>query len=404
MPTTEDAPEPTSAPDAAREPGRIEAFLREESAGGKVLLIATAVALLWANLSGDSYRDMWGTEISVGPDWLHLHLTLAELTADGILAVFFFVAGLELKRELLVGQLADHRAAVLPFFAALGGMVAPALIALALSGGDAAEGGAWAIPVATDIAFALGVLAVAGSALPRGVRALLLSIAVIDDLGAIALIAIVFTKGLAIGWLAGGLALCLLYRAALKRGIDAPAMLWALAVAAWVAIHASGVHATVAGILLALLTPLRTQEEPSPAARLEHKLHPWSAGFAVPLFALGAAGVPLAAIGDIPGDSIARAVVVGLLAGKVIGILGGSWLAVRARLASLPPGVGWADVAPVGVLGGIGYTVSLLIAHLSLDTVEAQETAAAAVLCASLLASLMAVVMLRRRSRRADAA
>src|SRR5688500_445105 len=165
-------------------------FLRQETAGGKLLLAATGVALLWANVAGDSYSEFWNTSTSLGPDWLHLDLTLGAWAADGLLALFFFVAGVELKRELVTGELSDRRAATLPIFAAVGGMVAPALIVLAVSAGDAGDGGAWAIPVATDIAFALGVLALVGAALPSGVRALLLSIAVIDDLFAITLIAI----------------------------------------------------------------------------------------------------------------------------------------------------------------------------------------------------------------------
>ena len=376
-------------------------FLRQETTGGKLLLAATGVALLWANLSEASYRATWDAHTAVGPGWLHLELTLGDWAADGLLAIFFFVAGMELKRELVVGELADRRAAALPVFAAVGGMIVPALVALAVSGGEAAEGGAWAIPVATDIAFALGVLALTGALLPTGVRVLLLSVAVIDDLLAIVLIALVFTSGLSLAWLGGGLVACALYWLAFRHRLDRPWFLWSVAVIVWICVHASGVHATVAGILLGLLTPVRAREgeRHAPNERLEHRLHPVSAGFAVPLFALAAAGISLGALVDAPGDAVAVGVFAGLMAGKVLGIFGGARLAVGLGLGTLPERVTWSDVLPVAVLGAIGYTVSLLIARLSLPDVAAQERAAAAVLAASVLASLAAVVALRRRSR-----
>jgi NhaA family Na+:H+ antiporter len=376
-------------------------FLRQETTGGRLLLAATAVALLWANLAGGSYQDLWEARWSVGPPTLHLDLTVAGWVSDGLLAVFFFVAGLEVKRELTVGELAGRRAAALPVAAAAGGMLLPALVALVASRGAAAGGGAWAIPVATDIAFALGVLALAGSALPTGVRVLLLSMAVIDDLGAIALIAALFTRDLQAAWLAGGLVLCAAYGLALRRRWTAPWLLLPLAVAAWVCVHASGVHATVTGIALGLLTPVHAAagEDESPAERLERRLHPVSAGFVVPVFALAAAGIPLDAAGDAVTDPIAHGIVAGLLVGKALGILGGAWLAVRLRLGTLPADVGWADVLPVAVLGGVGYTVSLLIARLAFAAPADQETAATAVLAASAVASAAAIVLLRFRTR-----
>jgi NhaA family Na+:H+ antiporter len=377
-------------------------FIREETNGGKLLLAATALALVWANVAHGSYTAVWNADASLGPGWLELHLTLGDWVADGLLALFFFVAGLELKRELTVGQLADRRAAALPFFAAAGGMIVPALIAIALSGGAAARGGAWAIPVATDIAFALGVLALVGSSLPAGVRVLLLSLAVIDDLAAIALIAALFTSGLSALWLTGGLLAAALYWLALRARVDRAWLLWALAVVAWVCIHASGVHATVTGIVLGLLTPVRPRangEAESPSERFEHRLHPLSAGIVVPVFALAAAGIPLAAAGEALTDAIALGVFAGLLAGKFLGVLGGAWLAVRAGIGALPDDISWSDVVPVAVLAGIGYTVSLLIVRLSLTDVQAQQRASLAVLAASALASLAALVLLRMRAR-----
>lgn len=376
-------------------------FLREETNGGKLMLLATVAALLWANTAHDSYATLWATGVAIGPDWLQLDLTLAGWVADGLLALFFFVAGLEVKRELTIGQLADRRAATLPFFAAAGGMIVPALVVLAVSGGAAADGGAWAIPVATDIAFALGVLALVGSALPSGVRVLLLSLAVIDDLAAIALIALLFTSDLAPLWLAGGALAAAGYWLALRARVDPAWLLWAIALCTWICVHASGVHATVAGIVLGLLTPVRAREgeRDAPATRFQHRLHPISAGVVVPLFALAAAGIPLAVAGDALGDAIAVGVFCGLLAGKFAGVLGGSWLAVRVGLGTLPGELRWADVVPVAVLAGIGYTVSLLVVRLSLPQAEAQERAALAVLAASALAAVLALALLRTRAR-----
>ena len=396
-------PQPTAAPPDRSRTEVVADFLREETNGGRLLVLATVVALVWANLAADSYDSLWGTELAIGPEWLHLDLSAADWAADGLLAIFFFIAGMEVKRELLVGELSDRRAAALPFFAAAGGMVVPALVAIAVSGGSAAEGGAWAIPVATDIAFALGVLALVGSSLPSGVRVLLLSMAVIDDLAAITLVAILFTADLSLLWLAGGLVAAGVYWLAFRARLDRAWLLWALALVCWICIHASGVHATVAGILLGLLTPVhaRAGEENPVGERFEHRLHPVSAGVVVPVFALAATGISIGAIGDIWSDEVAVGVFAGLAVGKVVGIFGGARLAVALRLGSLPDRVGWGDVLPVAMLGGIGYTVSLLIARLAFDDVAAQERAAAAVLVASVLAAAVAIVLLRRRGRAA---
>jgi NhaA family Na+:H+ antiporter len=382
-------------------------FLRLETTGGRLLLLATGVALLWANLPGDSYTQFWSLRppSSAVLDALHLDLTLASWVTDGLLTVFFFVAGLEVKRELTVGELAGWRAAALPVAAALGGMVVPAVVAIAVSGGAAAHGGAWAIPVATDIAFALGVLALAGSTLPSGVRVLLLSLAVIDDLGAIALVGVLFAHDVRLWWLAGGLVLCLAYWLLHRLRRSPWWLLVPISAAAWVLVHGGGVHATVTGIALGLLTPVRPRagDDESACDRLLHRLHPVSAGVVVPIFALAAAGIPLAAAGDALGDPVARGAAVALLLGKPAGIMLGSWLAVRTRLGALPPEVGWGDVLPVAVLGGVGYTVSLLIARLSLPG-EGADTAAAAVLAASIVAAVLATVLVRRRGNARDKA
>jgi len=374
-------------------------YLRTETVGGVVLLAAAAVSLVWANSPWESsYQQL--RDLDVGPAALHLNLTIGTWATDGLLALFFFVAGLELKRELVLGELADRRAAALPVAAALGGMVVPALVALAI----ARHPQAWAIPVATDIAFALAVLSIAGAGMPTSARLFLLSVAVVDDLGAITLIAVLFVGGLQLLAVAAAVALCGVYWMLQRRRVRSWLVYVPLALVTWYAVHEAGVHATVTGIALALLTRVRADdgEHEAPGLRLEHRLQPLSAGVAVPVFALFAAGVPVggAALRSLAGDRVAIAIVVGLVAGKLVGIVGASWLAVRLRLATRPDGLGWRDLSAVAMLGGVGFTVSLLIAQLSLDG-AAVERAKAAVLIASLVAALLAAAMLRRRGTRA---
>ncbi|MGH3797716.1 MAG: Na+/H+ antiporter NhaA [Pseudonocardiaceae bacterium] len=376
-------------------------FLRTETVGGTLLLVAAAVALTWANSPlADVYVAV--RDHRIGPAALHLDLTVSSWAQDGLLAVFFFVAGLELKRELVVGELADRRSATLPIVAALGGMLVPAALALAISAGAPGADKAWAIPVATDIAFALGVLALTGSGLPGSARVFLLSLAVVDDLGAILVIAVLFTSGVHLLALGAAVALCVLYWWLQHRRIRSSWIYVPLAVLTWYVVHQSGVHATVAGIVLGLLTRVRPDpgEAGAPGVRLEHRLQPFSAAVAVPVFALFAAGVPIgaAALADIATDRIALAVIVGLLLGKLVGIFGASWLAIRTGLAARPRGLSWRDLAAVSILGGVGFTVSLLIAELSL-TPDAAERAKAAVLLASAIASLIGAVALVHRSR-----
>ncbi|GLZ32985.1 Na(+)/H(+) antiporter NhaA [Lentzea sp. NBRC 105346] len=368
-------------------------YLRTETVGGMVLLGATAVALIWANSPlSDAYFGL--RDLGAGP------LTVGGWAKDGLLAIFFFVAGLELKRELVVGELSTFKAAVLPVVAALGGMIVPALTALTLAWGSPGIEKAWAIPVATDIAFALGVLALTASGLPSSLRIFLLSLAVVDDLGAIIVIAVLFTSHFNV--LAALLVVVLLaaYWFLQHKRISSPWLYVPIAVATWWFMHESGIHATIAGVALALLTRVRRDpyENEAPAIRLEHRLQPWSAGLAVPAFALFAAGVPVngAALSALFSDKIAMGVIAGLLVGKMVGIVGSSALAVGLRLAVWPSGAGPRDIVAVAMLGGVGFTVSLLIADLSLPD---PDTAKAAVLLASLAASLLAAVLLIRRSR-----
>ena len=388
-------------PPARPRNGGIAEFLRAETTGGVLLVAATAVALLWANLAGASYRSVWDTSIGGGPGWLHLALPLSTWVTDGLLAVFFFVAGTELKRELTVGELASARRAALPAAAAVGGMIGPVLVALAASRGAAGPEGGWAVPVATDIAFALGVLALAGRRVPQGLRVLLLSMAVVDDLGAIVLIAVLFSHGLSVGWLAAAAVLVACYAMAARRGGRFILLLAPLALAAWVAVHAGGVHATVVGVALGLLTPARPRAGAtrSLGETLQHHLHPVSAGFVVPAFALSSAGLPLGALGDTLTDPLAQGVAAGLLIGKPLGILGGAWLALRSGLARLPRGMRWTALWPVAVLGGVGYTVSLLIGRLAFSDPAVVERVSASVLVSSIVMALVALAGLRSLGR-----
>jgi Na+:H+ antiporter, NhaA family len=378
-------------------------YLRTEAVGGIILLAAAAIALVWANAFADSYVAV--QDWAFGPESLHLHLSIADWTQEGLLAVFFFVAGLELKREFVVGELADRKRAMLPVVAALGGVVVPAIIAAAIGWGTPGMERAWAIPVATDIAFALGVLAVTGSRIPSSARVFLLSLAVVDDLIAIILIAVLFTATIAVGWLLAAAAAVLAYAWAQHARIRTSLLYVPLAGFAWIALHSSGVHATLAGVALALATRVRpdTGEEFAPAPRLEHRLQPLSAAVCVPLFALFAAGVPIdsSTLRGLFTDPIALAVIAGLLVGKPLGIYGVARLATLLGVASRPTGLADRDMFALSVLGGIGFTVSLLIAELALgdEPGSAVDTAKAAVLSASLVAGLVGSALLFRRGR-----
>ncbi len=376
-------------------------YLRTETVGGSILLGAAALALIAANGPWDEiYRTIRDTEL--GPAFLHLNLTIGDWAKDGLLAVFFFVAGLELKRELVVGELSRIKNALLPVIAAVGGMVVPAAVALGVGWGDPRMAQAWAIPVATDIAFALGVLAITASGLPSSARVFLLSLAVVDDLGAIILIAVLYTGTFDLVAAAAAMALLGLYWFLQHKRVRTPWLYAPVAVATWVAVHSTGVHATIAGVALALLTRVRTDpgEDESPCLRLEHRLQPWSAAIAVPVFAFFAAGIPVsvAAMGELFTDRLALGVLLGLVVGKLVGITGAALLAVRLGVARLPTDLGRRDLFAVAMLGGVGFTVSLLLADLSLDGAD-MELAKGAVLTASLVASLLAAVLLVRRSK-----
>ncbi len=386
---------------------RIADILRAETVGGVLLVVAAALGLGWANSPwSEAYR--WLSDLRVGPAALHLDLTLHAWASDGLLAIFFFVAGLELKREFVAGDLRDPRRAALPVAAAVGGMAVPALIyaSINLSAGPDALAG-WAIPTATDIAFALAVLAVISTHLPSALRTFLLTLAVVDDLLAILIIAVFYTSSLAWGPLALALIPLGLFAWLVQCRVRSWWLLLPLAVATWVLVHESGVHATVAGVLLGFAVPvIRRAPGPGPglAEHFEHRFRPLSAGVAVPIFAFFAAGVTVAGAGGLGAslaDSVTLGIIAGLVVGKPVGVLGATWLVQRFTRARLADGLGWPDVLGLALLAGIGFTVSLLIGELAFgDATVRDEHVKIGVLVGSLLSALLAAVVLRLRNRR----
>ncbi|MGI5240043.1 Na+/H+ antiporter NhaA [Dactylosporangium sp. CA-139066] len=380
---------------------RFAETLRTETAGGVLLLAAAVVAFGWANSPWAGGYARLG-DLRVGPAAWHLDLTLAAWAADGLLAVFFFVAGLELKRELVAGDLRDPRRAVLPVAAAVGGMAVPALIYAAVNA-TAGDLRGWAVPTATDIAFALAVLALGGSRVPPALRTFLLTLAVVDDLLAIGIIAVAYTAALAVLPLLAAAVALVVFGWLARRGGLGRWLLGPLAAVVWLFVHASGVHATVAGVLLAFVVPVRPSGD-DVAARLEHRWRPVSAGFAVPVFAFFAAGVPLTgatSFGAAMRDPVALGVLAGLVLGKPAGVLAATWLARRATGAAGRGGLGWPELAVAGLLSGIGFTVSLLIAELAFGAgTPAGEHARLAILLASCASAAAATLLLRSRRRR----
>lgn len=387
------------------ETSRTTEILRAESTGGLLVIAAAVVALAWANSPWrHAYTDLHG--VTVGPHWLHLHLTLNAWASDGLLAIFFFVAGLELKREFVAGDLRDPRRAALPIVAALGGMLVPALIYTAINvtrSGGAPAG--WAIPIATDIAFAVAVLATISTHLPTGLRTFLLTLAVVDDLLAIVVIAIFYTSTLHLVWLLAAAVPIGAFGVLVQKRIWNDYLLVPLALAAWACVHASGIHATVAGVLLAFTVPVHRRDNgpgKGLAEHLEHLVRPISAGLAVPVFAFFAAGVTIGGwhgITEALRDPVTLGTGVGLVAGKCAGILLATWLLARFSAARLDDELAWVDVAGVAMLGGIGFTVSLLIGELAFGTSAHGEHVKVGVLLGSLIAAGLASILLRARNR-----
>ncbi|MFJ8182749.1 Na+/H+ antiporter NhaA [Streptomyces sp. NPDC096105] len=378
--------------------------LRTETVGGLVLLGAAVVALVWANTPwSGSYESL--RDIHFGVPALGLDLSVQHWTADGLLTVFFLVAGIELKRELVAGGLSTPAMAVLPVVAAVCGMVVPAAIYLASVTAGGGRTGGWAVPMATDIAFALAVLAVLSTHLPTALRAFLLTLAVVDDLGAILVVAVFLSSGLQPAALAGAFAGLVVFYLLQRFRVRGWWWYVPLGVAIWALTYNSGVHATVSGVAMGLvLRCVRDREageDSSPGERTEYLLRPVSAGFAVPLFALFAAGVSVSL--PVLGETFTRpeplGVVLGLVVGKSVGIFIGTYLAARFTRARLNPDLAWADVFALAVLSGIGFTVALLITEVSFPDPAAAGQIKAAVLLASVLAAGVASLLVKRRDR-----
>lgn len=382
---------------------QVASALRTETIGGVVMLLAAVAALVWANSPWEgAYKSLQTFEIS--PHWLHLgHMDVQHWASSGLLAVFFFIAGLELREELAHGELRNPRDAALPVIAAAAGVAVPALIFLAVSAGAPGASVGWAVPTATDIAFALAVLAVTFTSCPASLRAFLLTLAVVDDLIAITIIALFYTSALHWVPLLVSVALIAVYGLLQHRGVRSPWVYVPVAVLAWYCLQRSGIHATVAGVALGMLTsPKETPDgRPTNAERADHALRPFSAGVAVPVFAFVSAGVGLGAaqLGAVFTDRVALGVIAGLVIGKFVGVLGGAWTAVRLGLATLGEDLHWHEIAGVALLAGVGFTVSLLIGGLAYTDPSQFERVTTAVLIASVLASAAAAVVFRRRVR-----
>jgi len=376
--------------------------LRTERAGGILLLVGTIVALVWANSAwAPSYETL--RDVEFGPAAWHLHLTVGDWAKDGLLAIFFFVVGLELKREIVAGELRRPATAVVPVVAAVGGMLAPAAIYIIVNlvgAGGSLDG--WAVPTATDIAFAVAVLAVVGRWLPNALRAFLLTLAVVDDLLAIIIIAVFFTDNVQLQWLAASAACVVAFGLLARRGFTRWYVMVPLGLAAWAFMHLSGVHATIAGVALGMVVPAfaRKGQSQSLAEHWEHRWRPISAGVAVPVFAVFAAGVAISVEGlkMAASDPVAQGVVLGLVLGKPIGIVLATFLVATFTKARLDRGLSWWDLIGMGFLAGIGFTVSLLIGDLAFRGMRT-DVVKVAVLFGSLFAAIIGSAMLIWRDR-----
>ena len=407
-------------------------FIHVQSASGVVLLLATIAALVVANgAAAEAFHHFWMTPIGISIGDFSLNLSLEHWVNDGLMAVFFFVVGLEVKREIVLGELRQLRKAALPIAAAIGGMLAPALIYLALQHGEPGERG-WGIPMATDIAFVVGCMAVLGNRVPHGLRVMLLSLAIVDDIGAILVIAVAYSSNLHTDWLLAALVGLILVHLSARAGVRSFAPYIVLGAFVWLAVHESGVHATIAGVVLGLMTPARSyinrglfgeildrlgdvwqgdddtglaaekaekvrriqwaaRETLSPLEYLETTLHPWVAFVIMPIFALANAGVAFEL--NRLTDPAAIAVAVGLLVGKPLGIFAFCYASVRLRVAALPTGVGWGMIAAGGCLSGIGFTMALFIANLAFAPLGDEMLSAGkiGVLCGSAAAAVVGI-------------
>jgi NhaA family Na+:H+ antiporter len=436
-------PEETPEPLVERVLAPFQRFTQAEAAGGLVLLFNAILALAWANSPwGESYHHLWETKLTIGVPGFGLTESLHHWINDGLMAVFFFVVGLEIKREILVGELASVRQAALPLFAAVGGMIVPALVFTSFTLGTPDVRG-WGVPMATDIAFALGIAALLGSRVPTSLKVFLAALAIVDDIGAVLVIALFYTASIqAMALLVAGVVLVLLVGLNVA-GVRSSLPYFLLGAVLWVAFLKSGVHATISGVLLALTIPASTRisgpeflhealthitdfdracendpaefsttqrhQEPifaledttqraqSPLLRLEHKLHGVVAFLIMPIFALANAGVAFTGgVGDAVTDRAVLGIIFGLVIGKPLGIVLFSWLAVRFKLADLPFGASWRHVLGMGALGGIGFTMALFIAALAFGEGDKLEAAKLGILAGSLIAGIAGWLLLRR--------
>jgi len=395
-------------------------FLREEASAGILLVAAAVIALVWANSPwSESYVDLWEHVVTVGSGDNALSLTLREWVNDAAMTIFFFVVGLEIKRELTQGELRDPRLAALPAIAALGGMVVPAaLYAVLNAGGPGADG--WGIPMATDIAIVTGVVALLRSRVPSWLKLFLLALAIVDDIGAIVVIAVFYSDGVSFGWLAIAVG-TVVVAAAIRRAVPFTLVYVLLGATCWFALHEAHIHPTLAGVAFGLLAPVTPRRNSglvdaddtddadggnggdgmgtdtvSVVEWLEHLLHPVSAFVVVPLFALANAGIPIPAseLGEALSSEVTWGVIVGLVVGKTVGIAAATYLAVRTRIGRLPEGIGTRTVIGAGALGGIGFTVSLFVADLAFGEAPIGRDARLGVLIGSVLAAALGVAIL----------
>ncbi len=405
-------------------------FLATEAAGGTVLLLAAFVALAWANSPWDAaYHSLLDTEVVVGVGRWSVEMSLHDWINDAAMTLFFLVVGLEIKRELVHGELRDVRAAAVPLIGAAGGMLVPALIYVAFNAGHAGARG-WGVPVATDIAFAVGVLAVLGRRVPAGLKLLLLTLAVADDVGGIVIIAVAYADDIGLEYLA--LAVAALLSTVLARRFGAPWLVLPLAIVAWLATRASGIHATIAGVGLAMVTPAHAERpgrvtaewadqldrDPttdelkqlwylagsalSPVERIEHRLHPYTSFLIAPAFALANVGVRFGDVSFSGGGAVrvALGAGLGLVVGKLVGVTGAMWLSVRTGVGRLPSDVEWRHVVGGGFVAGIGFTVSLFIGAIAFTDESLREVATVSVLAGSVLAALLGCAWLSAVARR----
>ncbi len=386
-------------------------FLNRESTGGLLILVASALGLITANSGlSDAYFSTLDVRLTIGADWYLIDLSILKIINYLLMSIFFFVVGLEIKRELTSGHLASFKKAMLPFVAAIGGMAVPALIYLAIAG-RVAPGG-WGVPVATDIALAVGLLTMIGPSVAASLRSFLLALAVIDDIGAILVIAFVYSTGIEFSWLAAGLITIALIAALKKVGVESTLIYSLFAFTLWFALYKTGVHPTLAGVILGLMTPniirKRTKVEDvedgsvSVIEWLEHKFHPISTFFVVPIFAFANTGVIITAetISNASQSLIAWGIFFGLVVGKPVGVLLAALAAKRAKIADLPEGAANSSILATGSAAGIGFTVAIFIANLAFDDRQTQEIAVLAVIVASVGSALLSIALFKSLARK----